>query len=309
MFGSAEAFPYAECRECSSLRLTRIPTDIGQYYPTDYYSVNEDPQQLLGRPPVRQVVALLGRSILRSRGLLAAVARRTIDRRQVQTLLSIYASIALAGLQRDRHSRVLDVGAGSGLLVYALSLAGFRNVLGVDPFAERDRVFDTGARLDAVSLGAVGEDEWDLVMFHHSFEHLRDPESELLLATSRLAPGGRILIRMPTVSSWAWEHYGPDWVQLDAPRHLAVFSRDGMERLAARCGLRTIETWDDSTSFQFWGSEQVRRGIALNDPTSHMVAERRSPFTREQLAEWTSEAERLNRCREGDQAGWVLAPR
>jgi SAM-dependent methyltransferase len=308
MFGSAEAFRYAECHTCGSLRLTRIPADLGKYYPRSYYSVNEDPQRLLGRPPVRQVLALLGRSTFRSRGVLAAAARRTIPRRQVQTLLSIYASIARAGLQRGRDSRILDVGAGSGMLVYALSLAGFRDVLGVDPFAERDRVFDTGARLEAAVLGAVGEDDWDLVMFHHSFEHLPDPESELLLAASRLAPDGRILIRMPTVSSWAWGHYGPDWVQLDAPRHLAVFSRDGMARLATRCGLRVIDMWDDSTSFQFWGSEQVRRGIALNDPTSHMVAERRSLFSRRQLARWTVDAARLNGRHEGDQAAWVVAP-
>jgi len=308
MFGTGEEFLYAQCGDCGTLRLTTVPADLARYYPKTYYSVTDDPEQLIGRFPARQVVAAIGRSALGPRGLVAGAARKGMRRRQVQTLLSIYGSVARAGLRSDRSPRILDVGAGSGLLVYALSLAGFDGVVGVDPFAAGDRVFDTGARLMATELGDVEGGDWDLIMFHHSFEHLPNPEAELRAAASRLRRDGRILVRMPTVSSWAWQHYGTDWVQIDAPRHLVVLSRDGMVGLTERCGMRVLDVTDDSTAFQFWGSEQVRRGIPLDDPTSHMVDQRRSPFTNAQIAGWSREAENLNRSAHGDQAAWLLAP-
>ena len=307
MFGTQEEFPYAECGRCGTVRLVDVPPDLALYYPKAYYSVADDPQHVLGRPPTRQVVATLGRSAVTGRQVISGVARQVIRRRQAQTLLSIYAAIARCGV-RSRSWRILDVGAGSGLLVYALSLAGFSAVHGVDPFAPGDRTFDTGARLEAVGLADCAAGGWDLIMFNHSFEHLLDPEAELRLAASRLGADGRILVRMPTVSSWAWEHFGRDWVQLDAPRHTVIFSRGGMAALVERCGLQVLDVTDDSTAFQYWGSGQVRRGVALDDPTSHMVDERRSPFSRGQIRQWARAAERLNRQGRGDQAAWVLRP-
>jgi hypothetical protein len=177
MFGTGEEFLYAQCGDCGTLRLTTVPADLARYYPKTYYSVTDDPEQLIGRFPARQVVAAIGRSALGPRGLVAGAARKGMRRRQVQTLLSIYGSVARAGLRSDRSPRILDVGAGSGLLVYALSLAGFDGVVGVDPFAAGDRVFDTGARLMATELGDVEGGDWDLIMFHHSFEHLPNPEA------------------------------------------------------------------------------------------------------------------------------------
>lgn len=308
MYGSGEQFTYAECGSCATVWLLDPPEELASYYPGDYYSVADDPEQAFGRPPARQVVSLLGRSALGRRRLLARVAQRLAPMRQVRTLMSIYASVARSPLPEGRSPRVLDVGTGSGALVYGLSLAGLRDVEGIDPFGPGDRVFDTGARLSACELDAVEDSDWDLVMFHHSLEHVRDPAHDLEQAARRLAPGGSILVRMPTVSSWAFEHYGADWVQLDPPRHLVLFSRRGVELLAARCGLRVRSVDDDSTAFQFWGSEQLRRGVPLMSQNSHMVAPRRSPFGPTELARWARRSRQLNAEGRGDQAAWVLEP-
>lgn len=55
-------------------------------------------------------------------------------------------------------------------------------------------------------------------MFHHSFEHIADP-FETLCSVRRLLSSGTCLIRIPIVDSWAWENYGVNWIQIDAPRH------------------------------------------------------------------------------------------
>ena len=104
----------------------------------------------------------------------------------------------------------------------------------------------------------------------------------------------------------AWREYGVDWVQLDAPRHLIIHSTSSIEMIAKQAGLRVTSTVYDSTALQFWGSEQCCRGIALADPRSYAVNPEQSIFTPQQIAEYASEAERLNTAGDGDQACFYL---
>jgi SAM-dependent methyltransferase len=292
MFGRDESFTYLVCADCGTLALEEMPEDMGQYYPADYYSIDTDPEVALGRPGVRQFATSVARSILFGRRTVASAAQRVVRMRQFHSFVSVVDSVAFAGLPAGRTSAVLDVGCGSGIIVYALSLAGIRSSLGVDPFAPGDRTFHTGARLLRRNLEEM-EGTFDLVMFHHSLEHVPDPGASLEAAKGLL-------------SSDAYREYGADWVQLDAPRHVALFSRPGVDALAARHGLRVAQVRDDSTSLQFWGSEQVRRSIPYVAPTSHLISERDSIFTDDQIASWEARAARLNAAGRGDQAAWVL---
>lgn len=307
MFGTGEVFDVEECTACGSVRLADPPADLAPYYPEAYYSLDVDPERALGRPPARWLAAATARSVLHGRGRLARAARRVVPVRQYATLVSLLESVALAGLPGGRATRVLDVGCGSGALVYALGLAGLTDVTGVDPFVPGDRTLDTGGRVLRRDLAEV-TGAWDLVMLHHSLEHVPDPEATLTRARGLLAPQGRILVRMPTTSSAAYHRYGAHWVQLDVPRHLTVLSRAGVAALAARAGLEVVATRDDSTAFQFWGSEQAAAGVPLTAAGSHMTHPGDSPFTRAQVRRWQAEADRLNARGEGDQAAWVLRP-
>jgi SAM-dependent methyltransferase len=308
MFGLQTDFDYTVCADCGSLALISIPEDMATYYPTNYYSVDLDPERALGAPGVRQFAQLVIGSVLWGRGLVAGVATAVVPRRQLRTLVSVLRSIRRAGLVNGKETRVLDVGCGSGMLAFALGLAGVRDVTGVDPFLSGERDLSTGGRLRRQDLSEV-EGSYDLIMFHHSFEHLRDPEASLREALGRLTPEGRVLIRMPTPSGHAFETYGAAWVQLDAPRHLVVFSRAGVDILSERVGASVVSVADDSTGFQFWGSEQNLRGMPLMDGRSVMVKPRDAPFSRAQLQAWEKQAAALNSEGRGDQAAWVIAPR
>lgn len=307
MFGIEEDFDYGVCAACGSLALISIPDDMSSYYPTNYYSVDLDPEQALGASGVRQFAQVVIGSVLWGRGVLSGAATALIPRRQLRTLVSVLSSIRRAGLINGRKTRVLDVGCGSGMLVFALGLAGVKDVTGLDPFMLAERTLSTGGRLRRQDLSEV-EGLYDLIMFHHSFEHVRDPEAILREALKRLTPGGRILIRMPTPSSQTFETYGAAWVQLDAPRHLVVLSRAGVDRLCERVGATVVSVDDDSTGFQFWGSEQYLRGIPLMDGGSVMVTPRDTPFSKAQLQSWEKQAVALNGQGRGDQAAWVIAP-
>ena len=308
MFGIPERFDYLTCADCDSLFIEEVPNDLAPYYDTSaYYSFDDDPAATMGRPGVRQVVARVGSSILLSDGSRSLAAAAAVGPRPLRTLVSILRSVRRAGLPQGRDTRILDVGAGSGTLIYALDLAGMRQVTGIDPFAGGDRSVGGRSRLLRRDLAEV-DGEFDLVMFHHSLEHVPEPAETLVQARRMLSPDGRVLVRMPTVSSEAYDRYGTAWIGCDAPRHLTIPSRDGMRRLCARAGYDIRSVLDDSNESQFWASEQYRAGIPLVADRSHFVDPRRSPFTRRQIHRWHREAARLNASNRGDQAAWVLTP-
>ena len=207
----------------------------------------------------------------------------------------------------DLHagSRILDVGSGAGGYLRDLGDLGFRDVLGIDPGLPEDVVHDNGVRILRRSLPET-DGPFDLIMFHHSFEHVPDPATVLRQTVERLAPNGTCLLRMPTVSSEAWGCYGVNWVQLDAPRHLVLHSDDSIRILAEQVGLAVSEVIDDSTAFQFWGSEQYARNIPLNAPNSYGEDPEGSPFSREDIDGFVRRAAEVNARRRGDQAAYYL---
>jgi SAM-dependent methyltransferase len=205
-----------------------------------------------------------------------------------------------AELEIKRDARILDVGCGGGALLERLACVGFTRLAGADPFIGADGHTARGIPLMKRYLNEVAG-EFDLIMFNHSLEHIPDPVATLRMASERLAPEGICLARVPTTSSEAWNIYGSDWVQADAPRHMVIPSRRGMALAAEKAGLRVVKTFDDSTLGQFMGSEAYRRDIAVTDPRILRA------FGPKQIWEWEKRAVQLNRQCRGDQTGFVLS--
>jgi SAM-dependent methyltransferase len=306
-FAFDEVFDYAECSRCGTVYIERVPEGLVRYYqPDKYYSLQSDPEQVLGRPGVAQLVRALGRSVLTGRDLLGSAMSR-VPNRNVYMMAAGFRSVAVADPRPTLDGRVLDVGAGSGLLVYALHLAGMTHAEGIDPFIPHDLRYANGARVRRAEL-ADADGLYDVVLLNHSFEHVPDPGAVLDTLRERLRPGGSAVIRMPTVSSEAYDTYGMDWYSLDAPRHLTIFSRQGMGELCERHRFEVVRVVDDSNSAQFWASEQIRHDIPLASERSHYLNTRRSMFSRRQIASWEKRSRELNAEGRGDQAAWVIAP-
>jgi SAM-dependent methyltransferase len=256
MYGLDGEFTYFLCRECGCLQISSVPSDMRRFYPPSYYSMSGGPGAGLG----------LKTRLKRVRDR-AALGDSSALGRCLATIAPAPADLAAVGrLSLGLDAKVLDVGCGSGSLLHRMLLLGFTSLHGVDPFLRQDQVLP-GLEIRRMSLDMVAG-KFDLIMFHHSFEHLEDPRGTMALVKDRLEPGGRCLLRVPTVSSWAWEHYGRDWVQLDAPRHFFLHSTRSLEHLALAAGLTVEGRWYDSTAFQFWGSDQYVRGVALESSAS-----------------------------------------
>jgi len=175
--------------------------------------------------------------------------------------------------------------------LYTLKEFGFRNLLGIDPFIESDIRYKNGVSILKKTINDIDE-QFNLIMFHHSFEHM-EPFETLREVTRLLAPDSFCIIRIPVADSWAWENYGVNWVQIDAPRHFFIHTRKSMAILASYAGLKIEKVICDSTDFQFWGSEQYKKDIALYPLNSFSVSPRKSMFSREQIRSFKKEPNNL----------------
>jgi SAM-dependent methyltransferase len=288
MHGTRDRFDYFECVECGTVQIGKVPaaSDLARYYPQDYYSFEQRRKSWL----VRWLVAQRDRHVLNLPNLAGAL----IGRFRVDPILRV---LARANLKPS--DRILDVGCGSGRLLDRLARAGFPKLMGVDPFIACDMRTPAGVPIKKALLSEVSG-TFDVIMFNHSLEHVTDPVGVLRDAGCRLASDGKVLVRVPTPSSDAWQIYGIDWVQLDAPRHIVLPSRKGAAIMAEHAGLAVRDVIDDSGTFQFTGSEQYRRDLPLRG------AERNALFSRADLARFAARAAALNARHRGDQAMFVL---
>lgn len=294
MYGTRETFDYFECGGCGTLQIAEVPSDLARHYPSGYYSYS--PAKPLKGHFRRFTRNLKYRYILFNEGWLGGfLYRRKPDPYGV---LRSYSKIGVT-----KASRILDVGCGSGRDLHKLREHGFENLLGVDPYLPASIRYGNGLEVRKCELSEVGG-RWDVVYFNHVFEHLPDPAASLAVVASMLAPGGHCVLRIPVVPCHAWDTYGPDWVQLDAPRHLYTFSGKAIAILAAGAGLELDErmTYRDSPADQFWGSELYRRGVSLVDGAANLKVH----FSRKELQRYREMARELNAKGTGDQAVFFL---
>ena len=127
--------------------------------------------------------------------------------------------------------RILDYGCGAGDY-----LARFesRDCFGADVIAPGDRPVSF-AWLDIDRIETAAPFDW--ITLGHVLEHLADPADVLARLAGALAPGGGLWLATPNADSFLFAAAGPWARDIDFPRHREIFSRTGVERLAAKAGL------------------------------------------------------------------------
>lgn len=288
MFGYRDVFPYFQCAQCDCLQIESFPENIDKYYADNYYSYQTSPYKNKFKKILavsRNRYALFGVGIIGK--ILYAMAP---DKR-----LKIFSFLSI-----KETTSILDVGCGAGRLLYALKEAGVKKLLGVDPFNEKDIQYENGLKVQKKEIHEI-KSKWDVITFHHSFEHIPNPAETLETVANLLADNGRCVIRIPIVPCYAWEHYGVNWVQLDAPRHFFLHSIKSMNILAAKVGLEIYKVDYDSTALQFKGSELYSKNIPLMAGRS-----KTSIFSMREKLAFKKHAKELNKNKQGDQAAFYL---
>ena len=293
--GLNEVFDYQQCGSCGSLQLQNIPADLGKYYPNNnYYSFN------------------LG----------VAVSQKADSFRKAQSDYLLFNKNKIAGslftigfkMPEYYHwmkntgakysDAVLDIGTGNGSLLTKLSRMGFTNLTGIDPFINESREHGPVKILKMDVFGV--RQQYNLIMMHHSLEHMFEPKKVLQQLKNILNPGGKLLIRIPVMGNYGWKKYGICWSGIDAPRHIFIPTEKALRMMMAETGFEIEHFEYDSNDYVIWSSEQYLKGVTLQDPKSYMIDRKASIFSKEQIKEFKKIMKKENEKGNGDTAAIYL---
>ncbi len=243
-FGMRDEFIYCECADCGCLQLTTSPTDLSKYYPKSYFSFTKQEENFFKE----RLNVYRDRYCLRKSNLSGKI------------LFKKFGEPTYIGwLNRcdiNFQSKILDIGCGTGRLLYRMGNAGFKNLVGVDPYISENIFYSNGVTILKKSFLEI-DDKFDLIMMHHSLEHMNDQHRVFKKLGEIIPEGKSLLIRIPVCSSFAWEKYRENWLALDAPRHFFLHSKDSLKYIAGKYGFEITEILYDSRSIQLLGQHTI----------------------------------------------------
>jgi len=139
--------------------------------------------------------------------------------------------------------RLLDVGAGNGAFLLQARSAGW-DVLGVEPDSaavEAARRAGLDVRQGGIQCLENERESIDFITMNHVIEHVHDPRAVLSEAFKLLRSGGLLYLDTPNINSYGHARFGPNWHDLDPPRHLVLFNWKSLERLLEGVGFGGIK--------------------------------------------------------------------
>jgi SAM-dependent methyltransferase len=168
---------------------------------------------------------------------------------------------------------ILDVGFGGGEFMEKIRDIGWR-VSGVDPDDKvvalaKKRGFDN-VRQGSIDAFADNGNRFAVVTMRHVFEHLHAPKENLRTIFEILKPGGVLFIEMPNIDSYSSKKFKRNWLDLDPPRHLAVYTWEATIKLLNDAGFHKLELLP--ARFAYYSRAQSSRAIVQgSDPQTHKV--------------------------------------
>lgn len=200
--------------------------------------------------------------------------------------------------QKTDFTKVLDVGCGSGAFLCGLAKLGFCDLTGCDPFIEKDIAYRNGVRVYKRTIHEM-EGQYDWIYFNDSFEHVTDPHEVMASIKRLLSPKGVARIRLPVYPNIAYDMFGANWYQLDAPRHIFLHSMASLAYLAKECDLMIAKREYDSNLAQIVRSFLYSRDIPFFEQNEEVI---KQYFSSEDIREIEKSCEIANQKEYGDHA-------
>ena len=275
-FGTRQIFQYLFCFKCNSLSIAEIPDNINNYY-KNYPSVK----------PIN-----LDSSFYKHFFKSYILSHNNLLSRLLCKFLPSYDDLrtnALHPYKFSKNSKILDVGCGSGTFVYELKKLGYKNCIGIDPLVEKEIPF----LVQKKEFFEI-EDTFDLITFHHSFEHLSNIYEIMHKIDCSLNPNGSCIIRMPNIESYSFKKFKSAWEGIHAPFHLILPSLKGMKLLLQNTNLEIVEIRGEQLTELFLNSINQKLDIAHSEKNSvrnflgNTPLKRKIPpfFTKNEIKYW-----------------------
>lgn len=225
-------FQFVRCQNCGLLYLNPQPEseELQHHYPTEGYYAYRSGKNAT--------------SIVNSEKLNLFRSIRTVF---IWALSRIFPSLR-SEMEKEMvylgpiHSgmRVLDVGCGSGDSLSFYQEFG-ASTYGVEINAkacEEGRTKGHKMFCGELSEARFEEDFFDIVLFHHSLEHIFSPRLTLLEARRILKRGGKVWISLPNHNSIQAKLFGRWFYAIESPRHLFGFTPTTVVGLLTQTGFQ-----------------------------------------------------------------------
>lgn len=213
---TGESFAFYRCSACALIFLSPVPSDLGAYYPPDYYTFPRN----------------------------AAEIARAAEHERYK--IDIVRRFKPGG-------RLLEIGPSWGGFLHLAKQAKFeaeaiemdpaccdfiRNVVGVPALQSKDP-------MQAIR----GMGPFDVVALWHVIEHIPEVWDALAVVAGQLNPGGILVVAAPNPCSLQFKIQGRRWPHVDAPRHVLLAPASLLaDRLRSMELVRVWGTTDDPGS-------------------------------------------------------------
>jgi 2-polyprenyl-3-methyl-5-hydroxy-6-metoxy-1,4-benzoquinol methylase len=150
-------------------------------------------------------------------------------------------SAHIMGISYQPSGRLLDVGCGVGAFLSAMSDLGWTaEGLDTDPrVVESCRRNGVHAQVGTLEEANFPSESFDVVTASHVIEHIYDPVAFLAEVRRVLKVGGQVRLRTPNSDSSSLRRFRENWLGLEVPRHLYLFSPRTLAQVAQSAGFRS----------------------------------------------------------------------
>lgn len=208
---SGETFTLEQCANCGFVLTNPRPkeADLAKYYQSDAYISHSDTSK-----------NIIDRVYKIARSFTLEWKYKLVTQNSVTKPFSL-----------------LDYGCGTGSFLQTCNVQGL-NIAGVEP-AEKARTM--AKQLTGIDISPEIErvrGTFDAITLWHVLEHVIDLNNTVKQLRNRLNQNGTLFIAVPNLRSWDAKYYDEHWAAFDVPRHLWHFSRESMEILLTKHGLK-----------------------------------------------------------------------
>lgn len=152
----------------------------------------------------------------------------------------------LAAMAGPEQRRFLDIGSGSGEILYMARKMGFE-VAGIEPntgYAQYTRTkLDLPVQNCNYEQADLPKEHFDILNLNHVLEHLPDPLASLRFLNGLLRPGGILCVAVPDIAHtshapWTRFHYA----------HVHNFNHDTLKAMVLKSGFEVLPESTASTT-------------------------------------------------------------